>query len=188
MIQLLENYGSVFLYDYRNYGLSSRVENNEEGLYYDIIGAWIYLTDVMKIEPNNIIVVGQSLGCVPTTKLVADLVEQEKDLPRAMILDSPFCSLEMIGYTLMQKYIPMSLISLCLEYEMDNYKNLQIINNKIPICIFHSEKDEIINIEHSEKLCETGCKLIKRLGYHCFNIQFTKENIEYLDNIVKNKM
>lgn len=177
IVNMLSKYGSVFIYDYREYGINSGLLS-EQGLYLDIKGAYNYLIKHKKIKPSNIIIFGHSLGCVPSTKLVADIIDQNKNssLPKALILDSPFSSLKDIA----TDYFPV--LSHIVVYNMNNYENLKKINNAIPICIYHSPYDFLIPVKHAIKLSNTGCELCYRKGDHGLEMIF--EDDTFIKNLI----
>ncbi|XP_053977036.1 alpha/beta hydrolase domain-containing protein 17B isoform X3 [Hylaeus anthracinus] len=61
---------NVFSYDYSGYGVSSG-KPSEKNLYADIDAAWHALRTRYGINPDNIILYGQSIGTVPTVDLAA---------------------------------------------------------------------------------------------------------------------
>ena len=178
-IYMLSKYGSVFVYDYGGYGCSDGYVS-ENGCYENILGAWKFLRQ-QHVSNDKIIVFGHSLGNSMTTKLVSILVNTNKQLPKGMILWSPFKSV---------KEMAKRIIS-CGEYltvvDFDNVKNLEKINNKIPIIILHSKNDEVIPFEHSEFISiKIGCKLIEIDGYHC-NFVANDDVIKSIEDMINNK-
>lgn len=149
-IENLSKYGSVFVYDYRQYGLSEG-KINENGSYSDIMGAWNFLTKIKNIDPNKIIVYGHSMGGAVSAQLVATLVKNNKKLPQALILDSTFSSVIDMGNHLLPGLGSLATI------KYDNIKNLTIINEKIPVLVFHSPSDETVPYSQSLKI-KKKCK------------------------------
>ncbi len=127
---------SIFAYDYPGYGLSSG-KPNEKGCYRNIQAAWDYLTQTRKINPNNIIIVGQSIGTGPSLWLA------EKEPAAALILISPFTSINRIpfGYNI---------------FPIDRFPNIKRIkklkNPSAPLLILHGENDSIIKQTHGKAL------------------------------------
>jgi alpha/beta superfamily hydrolase len=155
---MLSNFGSIFLYDYRGYGISEG-DSNEDGLYTDIYSVWKYLINEKNIDPKKIIVYGYSLGCAISSHLVSNLNDDE--LPKMLILESPFSNLKNIADDVF-KYI-----SKLTYYDFDNIKHLEKINNKIPVHILYSKSDEVIPFYHTQLLKEkTNCNIIEISGLH----------------------
>lgn len=176
-IKMLSHFGSVFLYDYRGYG-ASEGKPSEKGLYKDINGAWKYLTNVKNIHPSKIILYGHSLGCSVSSHLVAKLVKNKKPLPKGLILEAPFSTLND-----MAKLIIPSLSSFVI-YKFNNLYNVKKINGKIPICLFHSKNDETIPYDHSVIIKKhTQCHMIDITGGHCDPI-YNDEVIVFLKNLL----
>jgi pimeloyl-ACP methyl ester carboxylesterase len=148
-IQMLSKFGSIFIYDYRGYGCSDKytcTNNLEEGIYSDCNAAWKYLTNIKKIDPNNIIIYGHSLGAAVSSKIVSNIIKENGPLPRALIIEAPFTKLSEIA----KEKAP--ILSNFAIYEFDNEKNLEIINGKLNVMVLHSRHDEIIPHNHSTKL------------------------------------
>jgi predicted alpha/beta hydrolase family esterase len=159
-IRSLSKYGSVFIYDYRGFGLSEGVPS-EEGLYTDVTTAWNFLTTKKGIPSDRIIVFGHSLGTSVSSKLVAKIVTQNKKYPRGLILDAPFTTMKSVADQLNPS------LSFLLVYQFNNIDNLSQIKNKVPVCVFHSKIDDVIPYNHSLILKNnTGCKMIDISGSH----------------------
>lgn len=184
-IKMLSKFGSIFVYDYRQYGVSKGLIS-EEGCYMDVMGAWEYLTKKKKVLPENIVIFGHSLGCAMSTKLVADLVEQNNKnknnyLPSGLIMWAPFSSIQDMGDRLLPG------LGLITTIKMNNLENLKIINDTIPIIIFHSKEDNTTPYYQSEKLEKyTYAKLHEISGPHCQMI-YTKKTIKLIGNLIKTK-
>lgn len=76
---------NVLTYDYSGYGVSTG-EPTEANLYADVEAAWSVLRQRYAIEPQNIILYGQSIGTVPTVDLAS------KNQVGGVILHSPLMS------------------------------------------------------------------------------------------------
>jgi hypothetical protein len=181
-INALSKYGSVFMYDYRGYGISSG-KPSEEGVYNDIMSVWNYLVNDKKISPRKIIIYGHSLGSAISTKLVKKLCMSKKLskdlLPKALILEAPFVNIKKIA----KKFVP-SFVTNFVVCNFDNEKCIKNINNKVPIYILHSKNDEIIPYEHGCHLSEiSGCKLIEINGTHNYPL-YTKEVEELFEHLI----
>lgn len=134
ILQELHGMGfSVLCYDYHGYG-TSQGKPSEQATYQDITAAYEYLLSKQKIEPQQIILYGRSLGSGPTIELAAN-----KSVA-AVILESAFVS----AYRVVT-YYPIFLF--------DKFKNLEKINKiQVPILFIHGTHDTVIPYWHSKKL------------------------------------
>ncbi len=186
-IKMLSKFGSVFAYDYRQYGLSEGIIN-EKGTYSDILGAWNYLTQVKNINPKKIIVYGHSMGGAISTKLLALLVEKYKNdqskLPQALILDGTFSNVIDMGNHIFPGFGNLAI------HEYDNIKNLIFINQSISILVMHSPDDETVPFNQSLKI-KNNCKCnhVEINGTHNIPIfnskvdEFISEHVEKCKNV-----
>lgn len=178
-VKLLSKFGSVFAYDYRQYGMSNG-KISENGCYNDIMGAWNYLTEEKKIPANKIVIFSHSLGTAIGSKLVSNLIDINKKLPKGMIMWAPFSSIGDMGDHL---FPGMSLLT---TVKMNNLENLQKIDGLIPVLILHSRTDETIPFYQSKKLEKNSeCSLIEVAGSHC-ELKYTKEIINKIKDMIKN--
>ncbi len=180
-LPLVLQYGDVLLFDYQGYGRSGGFPH-EHNMYNDIKSIWRYSTKILKYKPENIILFGNSLGCAIITKHINKLFYNNKTLPRGIILQSPFYSLEELIKSYNKK-----LNNLCI-FDFNNSKNLELLTNKIPIVVIHSKDDKLINIKQSQKLCnEIDAELCEAEGSHSF-VEYNpsiNEKIEQKFNILK---
>jgi alpha-beta hydrolase superfamily lysophospholipase len=175
-VKFLSQFGSVFIYDYRGYG-TNKGSPSEFGLYNDIAGAWNLLTSELKISPNKIIIVGNSLGTSLSSKLVANLIKEKKKVPKALILNAPFSTIHDAASDI---HPILSYLSI---YGLNNIHNLNQINNKIPVCTLHSKHDTIINYDHSLTLKnETKCDMIEINGGHNDPV-YNEKVVKYIKNL-----
>ncbi len=130
---------SVLLFDYRGYGHSGG-HPDEEGTYRDADAAWRHLTEVRKVPPRDIVMVGESLGGGVATWLAV------KYPPRALVLASTFTSVPDLGAQI-YPWLPVRLLARV------EYGNLARIGQiKAPVLIAHSRDDEVIPYAHGEAL------------------------------------
>ena len=182
-LHLLSQYGSVFIYDYRGYGVSSGTPS-EKGMYIDIKCAWNFLIKKKSVKPENIIVYGFSLGCVVSTHLCAQLCLCDEKLPKSLILEAPISCIKD-----MAKYHYKLLHNLVL-YKFDNIENLKIINNSLPIYILHSKNDERVPYSQAVLLSKyINNNIINIDGTHNSPIYNTKvrDLLSLLSNKIINK-
>ncbi len=136
---------SVLIIDYRGYGKSTG-KPSEQGTYIDAETAWDYLVEERKINQDQIIIFGRSLGGAVASWLA------EKYSPAGLIMESSFTSVADIG-RYYYPYLPTSLLAR-IKYASIN----RISNIKSPILIIHSKDDEIIPYSHAEQLLTEAVK------------------------------
>ncbi len=126
---------SVFAYDYRGYG-TSEGKPSEKNAYKDIDTAYNYLTQELKISPQQIIVFGRSVGGGSAIDLAS------RKAVAGLIIESTFISAFKVK-------IPFTLLP------FDRFPNLEKIQKvKCPVLIMHGKLDEVVPFYHSEKLFE----------------------------------
>ena len=88
----LKNKKAVFAVEYRSYGENKTAVLSEDRLRNDVEKAYKFLTEEKNIRPENIIVVGHSMGGA----LAANFASKHKDI-KALILLSPIRNMASIG-------------------------------------------------------------------------------------------
>jgi len=130
---------NLFIFDYRGYGRSSG-KPSEKGLYIDALCAYDYIINIEKLKPENIILLGRSLGAAAAIETAA------KRDARSLVVESAFLSVRH-----MAKY--MGIFSLISPFLPSNYNNLEKIKNiKIPKLIIHGGRDEIVPFSMGSEL------------------------------------
>lgn len=139
-IQRLTRMGfNVFIFDYRGYGKSSG-KPSEKGLYIDALCAYNYLVNNEKIKPEDIVLLGRSLGAAAAIETAARVEA------RSIIVESGFLSIRHMArhvgiFSLVSPLLPAS------------YNNLEKIKNiSIPKLIIHGDNDDIVPFSMGEKL------------------------------------
>ncbi len=129
---------NFIVYDYTGYSVNdTNFSPCEKFVYNDILTVYNYLVNVRKYKPNNIILLGRSLGTGPSCFLA------EKYKVGGVILNSGFASILRVAF------------SLNLIFPFDLFCNIKRINNiTAPITIIHSVDDEIVPFENAIDLCE----------------------------------
>jgi len=129
----------LFMLDYRGYGKSEGTISNEKQFYSDV--QFVYSSLKQKYNEEKIIVLGYSIGTGAATKLACT------NNPRLLILQAPYFSLtDMMNHTfhivppfiLKYKFATKTFFTAC----------------KMPVVIFHGDKDEVIYFGSSLKLKE----------------------------------
>lgn len=132
---------SVLAYDYPGYGLS-KGKPTEKGCYETAEKAYLFLTNQQKIKPENIIVLGRSLGSGPACYLA------EKYPIRGLVFESGFLSAQRVVTRI--RLLP-----------MDTFPNVKRIENISCRKLFiHGAHDSVIPFWHGKKMYElsTGIK------------------------------
>lgn len=171
-IQLFHKMGfSVFIFDYRGYGLSEGTLS-EEGTYKDAKAALDYLIDENNISLENIVYFGRSLGASIASWLAV------KNSPKVLILESTFTSIEDLASQL-YPFLPVRLLA---RYHYNTKKNLERIS--CPVLIIHSPDDEMIPYSHGVDLYNTANEpkeLFQLQGLH--NDGFMLTGFPYIEKI-----
>ena len=129
----------TFIIDYRGYG-QSEGRASELGTYHDAEAAWRYLTAERGIRPEQIVLVGESLGGAVAVWLAT------RYRPAGIITLSTFTSI----YDMARRYYPYLPVSLLLRF---HYPTLKWISQlTCPVLIAHSPEDEIVPFEHGQQL------------------------------------
>ena len=139
-LQILHRLGlSTFIFDYRGYGQSEGTPT-EQGTYLDAEAAWTYLVHTRQVAPTELIVFGRSLGGA----IAAWLAHTHP--PRALIIESTFSSLPELAAEL-YPYLPVKLL---LRFDYNTVAYLRQVQR--PVLIVHSREDEIIPVQHGQRL------------------------------------
>lgn len=169
---MLSNYNyDVLVFDYRGYGKSTG-EVTEENIFSD--SEFIYSELLKSYGENRIILYGRSIGSAPASFLVS------KFNPKALILEAPFYNF----MELAKKHLPI-VPGFLLQFKFEN--NLYLKKYTGPIFIIHGTEDEVVPIEHSEKLFKslTTVKSFVRVhGGHHNDLEKKIEHREFLNEIL----
>lgn len=156
---------STLIVDYRGYGESTG-SPSEEGTYRDALASWLYLTETRGVRPEDIVIVGESLGGAVASWLAA------RHAPRALILASSFTSVNDLGAEIYW-FVPVRLIS---RFGYDTLGNLRKI--RVPVLIAHSRDDDIVPFSHGQKLFTAANEpkeFLEMRGGHNDGFLFVKE-------------
>lgn len=130
---------SVLMLDYRGYGRSTG-QTTEKGTYEDARAAWHYLVDTRGVSPEDIVILGRSLGGAVAAWLAANRPS------RALVVESGFRSVPDVAAE-MYWFLPVRRVAR-LHYPVETY--LRSIH--VPVLIVHSREDETIPFSHGEAL------------------------------------
>lgn len=170
-ISLLNKTGlNVFIVDYRGYGRSPG-KPSEKGIYRDAQASYDYLINRRKINPENIIVYGESLGTAAAINLAS------KVKLKALIVEGAFSS----GRDMAKRIFPL-LPGFLFSDSFNSLKKIKKVT--APKLFLHSRNDEIVPFVLSKKLfdCASDPKQFgELLGGH--NTAFLDSQDKYLSAI-----
>jgi len=127
----------VFILDYRGYGKSESSIKSQEEFFQDVQIAYDSLKN--RYEEDKIVVLGFSIGSGPATKLAST------NNPKLLILEAPYFSLVDMMRNRFRIFPP---FLLKYKFRTDEF----IKECKMPIVIFHGDRDEVIYYGSSLKL------------------------------------
>ena len=126
---------SVITYDYSGYGTSSG-QPSEDATYADISAVYDYAVRNIDLPPENILLLGRSVGGGPSLDLAV------RETIGGLILESCFVSAFRVVTT-----IPL--------FPVDKFNNLSKIKSvSCPVLVIHGRQDSIIPFWHGERLYE----------------------------------
>lgn len=134
---------STLIFDYRGYGQSEGTPS-ETGTYRDAEAAWRYLVEQRGIEPNQIVIFGQSLGGAVAVWLAS------RHPSAAVIIESSFTSIVEIGAAT-YRYLPVRLLS---RFQYNTAESLRKVRS--PVLLLHSRKDDLIPYSHGLELLRSA--------------------------------
>jgi fermentation-respiration switch protein FrsA (DUF1100 family) len=138
-ILVLHDFGlNVFIFDYRGYG-KSQGGPSENGMYIDTKTAYDYLVNQRKINPEDIIIYGESLGGAAAINLAA------KARNRGLIMEGVFSRAVDMARRL-YPFLPPFLFSVKFD-SLSKIKNIET-----PKLFIHSVDDGIVPIDLARKL------------------------------------
>ena len=141
----------VYVFDYRGYGLSEGDVDLDETIL-DMESMIAYSVDQLP-QDERLIVMGHSLGGAMAIYAVAH--SSHKDSLKTLITVEAFSDYHDIAQEAMSKSWLFWLFQWPLSFTIDNsYRPLDAIGDisPVPVLILHSEEDQMIDIQHAEKL------------------------------------
>jgi pimeloyl-ACP methyl ester carboxylesterase len=150
---------SVFAVEYPGYG-PAEGEASEESVNDNFETAYDFITKVLKYPSENVIFIGYSIGTGPTIHLASKLCRHHIPLG-AVISIAGFMSTSDIvrGW---KGSVFVSLLAEFLNNRWDNMADVAKLN--CPIFFLHGAKDDIIPVEHSQRMfavCSSTKKKLK---------------------------
>ncbi|PIE90330.1 MAG: alpha/beta hydrolase [Acidobacteria bacterium] len=173
-LPFLKRNQDVFIYDYRGYGKSTGLTDNESTLLSD--AAQLFETLEKQYATENITIYGRSLG----TGIACHLA-QGKNI-HALVLETPYRS-----FTRLVKHYYPFVPSLLMKYHLNAEQFLKNVTSKI--AIIHGTDDEIIPFQHAVKLAEShpGCVFYRVKGGHHNDLSIFDEHEKMLDDVFLNE-
>jgi abhydrolase domain-containing protein 17 len=134
VLQQLRDIGfSVFAYDYRGYGTSQGTPS-ERNAYRDIATVYNYLTQKLRVSPQQIIAYGRSVGGASAVDLAA------RQPVAGLIMESAFT-------TAFRVVVPIPILP------FDKFRNIGKIKTvKCPVLVMHGKADEVVPFQHGQQL------------------------------------
>lgn len=162
----------VFILEYRGYGRSTGFPS-EKGLYADARAGYDYLIAARHVQPDTLVVYGESLGA-------AVAVELARQLPvGVLVLEGAFTSVADMGKRV-YPFLPSFLVA-------SRYNSLAKIGDiASPVIFIHSRNDEIVPFEMGQALyeaCRSKKLFLATTGAH--NEQFMIHKDRLKDDLKK---
>jgi len=129
----------IFIFDYRGYG-KSEGKPSEQGTYKDGMAALAYLRSRKEVEPNKIVVFGQSLGAGVATEIAV------RESCLALILEAPFTSIRDMA----RVAFPWLPIGPFLRTQYDNLAKIKKV--QAPILVLHGDRDEVVPFDQGKRV------------------------------------
>lgn len=147
----LENNYDLFLAEYRGYSKSEGSISSQEQFNSDMQTTYDFVKT--KYPEDKIIVIGYSMGSGPAAYIAS------KNKPKHLVLFSPYFSFsDLILRSIENTDAPPAKlarifpISLLLRYEFNTSENIK--HCKMPVTIYHGDKDDIIPLDNAIRLKE----------------------------------
>lgn len=183
---------NVFLFDYRGYG-KSEGKSEIQGIHLDAAAALQYLRTRNDIDPNKIVIFGQSLGAAIAMYTTAT---QDKHGIKAVVVESGFSDYRGIFREKLSSMIITWPLQWPLSYAVENtYSPASFVHEiqPIPILFIHGEIDPVVPAHHSQRLYEIAGEPKKlwlipnaqhTQAFGQFAVIYRPKLIEYLKKII----
>ena len=126
---------NAVVYEYTGFGESNGRIPSDQSLYDDIETVYLYLTENLGIEPEQIVLYGRSIGSGPSCFLA------EKYSLGGVILHSAIASALRVVFNLR------------FTLPFDKFPNIDRVRNiDCPVYVIHGRRDEIVPFRHGEAL------------------------------------
>ena len=148
---LVDSGWSVFIYEYRGFGMSDEMEPTLQGIADDAVSAMNFVVDKLGYTYDQITPYGESLGGGSTMYLVSRLRRMRRDL-EGLVLQSTFTALRDIGRD-MWKVLWIYPKFMHHHPRMDNREELADLQpDELPLLILTGAHDAVIDKKHSHSL------------------------------------
>jgi pimeloyl-ACP methyl ester carboxylesterase len=146
----------LVMFDYRGFGKSTSQIESEEQLHADVRAVWDHIAP--QYQGKRIVISGQSLGTGLAAGLSAQLCA-DGCAPDLTFLVSPYSSMRHLAEE-QYWWVPQQV----LRYPLHTLDHASKLLG--PVMLIHGDKDELIPIHHSEKLCSVfrTAKLLRVSG------------------------
>jgi fermentation-respiration switch protein FrsA (DUF1100 family) len=150
---------NVFLFDYRGYGLSAG-HATIRGVHEDARAALQYVHDRADVDPQRLVLFGQSLGGA-----IAIYTAATAGIPlAAVVVESAFADYRKIMREKLADFFLTWPLQWPLSYTVtDRYSPLRVVADlKVPLLIIHGDADKVVPVEHAYDLYKaaTGDKTL----------------------------
>lgn len=134
---------NILMIDFREYGRSDGWVT-ENGTYQDALGSYDYLLSRSDIDPEGIVVYGQSLGAA----VAVELAVQRK--AAGLILEAPFVSIREMA----RVHFPWLPVGRLLSTRYDLLSKIDRV--QAPLLVIHGDRDEVVPYSQGRKVFETA--------------------------------
>ncbi len=134
---------NILMIDFRGYGRSEGVVT-EKGTYQDAVTSYDYLVSRVEIDPQGVIVYGQSLGAA----VAVDLAVQRR--AAGVILEAPFVSIREMAKVVFP-WLPIGRL-LSTRYDLHS----KIGRIETPLLLLHGDQDEVVPYAQGRKVFEAA--------------------------------
>ncbi len=142
-------HASVFVFDYRGYG-HSQGRPNETGCIADGNAAQHWLAERMGVRPNDVVLMGRSLGSAVAVALAAE------NGARALVIENAFSTMTDVA-AWHYSWLPVRWI---MTNRYDNLRRIQ--RYKGPLLQSHGTHDELIPLSFAQRLFDVAPSASKR--------------------------
>ncbi|EEC47093.1 predicted protein [Phaeodactylum tricornutum CCAP 1055/1] len=130
---------NIMAYDYTGYGKSNG-HPSEEQCYQDIEAAYRYLTEVRRLQPEQVVLYGRSLGSGPSCYLASKTAKEGRSVG-GVILQSPLLSAYRVAFNFRFTMVG------------DKFPNIDFASKiACPVFIVHGTQDEVVPFWHGQDL------------------------------------
>lgn len=165
---------NVFVFDYRGYGQSAGTPDRK-GIYEDCVAAVRYVQQRDDVNPEKVIVIGQSLGAA---NAIAVLGREKFDGILGIVAEAPFASYEEI----VTDDLATSSGSISRAALGDAYSPAAVVDKLgVPLIVIHGTADRVVPYKQGKRLFDKA-KEPKQIwtikgGRHCDSMTVYKEKV-----------